>query len=210
MRLEGWRVLNAPLCFACLAVGLLGFGAVAGLPALPTLLALATVVAVMVRSGLAFAENLRLLNAHREARTDELTGLLNRRGFGARVDERLGAVDRRVELLLLDLDRFKELNDTLGHQTGDDLLRELGERLRIALPADAVVGRLGGDEFVALVPGDSHAGVPAGQLVLDALEAPFALDDVLAHVSGSVGVAVAPDHGTTRVALLRHADIAMY
>jgi len=213
-QLEGWRVLALPAIFGVVAVALLGASAVGRLPVLPALLALATIVAIMVRTGLTFRENLALLDARQQARTDDLTGLLNRRGFHLHAEPKLveaAQADSCLALLLLDLNHFKEFNDTLGHHAGDELLRDLGERLRRALP-EAVVARLGGDEFVALLPSrrDEADGLRAAHRVLDALERPFHVEGLVTQVAGSIGIALFPDHGADRTELLRAADVAMY
>ena len=213
-RLEGWRVLAMPAVFGVVAVALLAVSAVGRLPVLPALLALGTIVAIMVRTGLTFRENLRLLDAREQARTDDLTGLLNRRGFYVQSEAKLveaAEANSGMALLLLDLDHFKEFNDTLGHHAGDELLRNLGERLRRALP-EAAVARLGGDEFVALVPCDRDGvdGLGAAHRVLDALAEAFPVDGMLTQITGSIGVALFPDNGTDREELLRAADVAMY
>jgi diguanylate cyclase len=215
VRLEGWRVLVAPFLFALVALALLVWTALGTLPVISSLLAVATIVALTVRAGLTFRENLGLLDAHRQARTDDLTGLLNRRGFYAQAEADIAAADAAgapVAMILLDLNRFKELNDTLGHSAGDDVLCQVADRLRAALPAGTGAARLGGDEFVALLPCgyDCERAMAVARDVLDALEDPFALESMATHVTGSIGVAACPEHGRSRGALLRHADVAMY
>ena len=150
-----------------------------------------------------------------QARTDELTGLGNRRHFYLAAEAQLHApraASGPLALILLDLDRFKEINDTLGHHVGDELLRQLARRLQGALPDASVLARLGGDEFVALLP--AATGAPAAMCAaatfLSVLDQPFALDGLLVPVGASVGIAISPDHGMDRSTLLRHADVAMY
>jgi diguanylate cyclase len=156
------------------------------------------------------------LNVSRlEARTDELTGLGNRRHFYLATERHLEAAVRGEEpvaLLLIDLDRFKEINDALGHPVGDELLRQVARRVEAAMPDAGVIARLGGDEFVALLgPGTSTgAAADAARRFVELLDHPFPLDGLLAHVGASVGIAVCPDHGRDRTTLLRHADTAMY
>lgn len=148
--------------------------------------------------------------ARRQARTDDLTGLANRRRFVEDLDRSLPATCP-VAVAFVDLDRFKEVNDSFGHDVGDSLLRMVGERLRAALPEDVLLARLGGDEFGLIMPGRDAAG--AGQVVegvLRTLREPFALPEVDLHVDASIGVAICPDDGEDRPTLLRRADVAMY
>ncbi|MPZ26385.1 MAG: EAL domain-containing protein [Micromonosporaceae bacterium] len=155
------------------------------------------------------------------ARRDPLTGLANRPALVAAIADQMtvhadraarGEPDCRFGLLLLDLDRFKNVNDALGHEVGDRVLVEVGRRLRTAVgPADLVV-RLGGDEFAVLAPrltGAAQARALAGQ-VAAALAEPVRLDGLPLDVSGSIGVAVYPDHGSEVATLVRCADVAMY
>jgi len=143
---------------------------------------------------------------------DEVTGLPNRillqRSLTSAL-ERSGP----TALLLLDLDRFKEVNDTLGHRCGDVLLQHVAERLR-AVPLDvagASVSRLGGDEFAVLVPGaDEAAARLVGGRLRHSLEAPFQVEQVLVAIDASIGIALAPEHGASADLLLQHADVAMY
>jgi diguanylate cyclase (GGDEF)-like protein len=163
----------------------------------------------------------RLTEQERLARLDPLTGLLNRKALVAEVagqaaahTERAldGAADQRFALLLLDLDRFKHVNDALGHAVGDRLLVEVGRRLaRTARPRD-LVARLGGDEFAILTPGlvDAEQARVLARRVTAALTEPVWLDGLPLDVAGSIGVALYPDQGTDFATLLRHADVAMY
>src|SRR5205823_1592011 len=113
--------------------------------------------------------------------------------------------------LVLDLDGFKEVNDTLGHHTGDLLLQAVGIRLGGTLRASDTVARLGGDEFAVLLPGDDAAGAAAaGAKIRAALEQPFVVDGHHLAVSASIGIAQYPEHGDDAGTLLRHADVAMY
>jgi diguanylate cyclase (GGDEF)-like protein len=146
---------------------------------------------------------------------DGLTGLPNRSLLKDRVDQALAAcarTGRYPALLLLDLDRFKEINDTLGHHHGDLLLKQVGERLQQLLRGADTVARLGGDEFVVLLPDlpNPHAALVTAEKLLVALSEPFVLDSVTLDVEGSFGLAVYPDHGDSFDSLLQHADVAMY
>ncbi|MGN6798482.1 MAG: putative bifunctional diguanylate cyclase/phosphodiesterase [Gaiellaceae bacterium] len=148
-----------------------------------------------------------------EADHDDLTGLLNRRGFFACLGETIAGRNSRVAVLLLDLDGFKEINDTLGHASGDELLRQIGARLRGALRELDEIARLGGDEFAVLVdaPRTRSGDVcEIGRRVRGTLTAPFEVAGLSLQVRASVGVAVFPEHGETADELLRLADIAMY
>ena len=154
-------------------------------------------------------------NRH-QATHDALTGLPNRTQFTDRLDQAVAAslaVGRRAAVLLVDLDRFKEINDTLGHGSGDVVLTTLADRLRTGFRDDDTVARLGGDEFALVVPGidtDDRALAVAAKLRA-LLAEPVALEDGLSiEVHGSVGVAFAPDHGGAAELLLQRADVAMY
>src|SRR5690606_12703880 len=148
---------------------------------------------------------------------DPLTGLGNRDALVREVNRALdrraatGSSDR-LALLLLDLDRFKRVNSTLGHRVGDRVLVEVGARLQSVVgPGDEVV-RLGGDEFAVLarrVSGAADARALANVIVA-ALSEPVRIDGLPLEVSGSVGIAVYPDHGEDEATLLRHAEVAMY
>ncbi len=183
-------------------------------------------IAVVLFS-LAVADRIRRLHAELTARrlaearlrdlalSDPLTGLANR----AQLDQRLAqALERQAgggngfAVILVDLDGFKEINDRLGHAAGDDLLRQLADRLRQAMRAGDCAARFGGDEFVLLaegVSGPEPAGLVAAKIGAALLE-PIMLDAGPVTVGGSVGIALCPTHGTTAEALLAAADAAMY
>ncbi len=145
-----------------------------------------------------------------QALHDGLTGLPNRTLFHRRVATWLAAGEP-VAVLLMDLDRFKEINDTLGHHTGDQLLVEVARRLRRVLPEGAVGGRLGGDEFVVGLRGaGEHGARELAELVRAALGRPVVVEGLSVEVDLSVGAALAPLHGHGSEALLQHADVAMY
>jgi diguanylate cyclase (GGDEF)-like protein len=145
---------------------------------------------------------------------DSLTGLPNRRLFRDRVEQSLLWAKRTgntVAVLIIDLDRFKEINDTLGHQSGDALLRELGARLRGLLRETDTFARLGGDEFGVVLPQDREARVVE---VIDrigtALAEPFVLHGLSLSVEASIGVSVFPRDGEDVDTLIKRADVAMY
>ncbi len=150
-----------------------------------------------------------------EALHDILTGLPNRELFRLRVARACEESNRSghcAAVMLLDLDHFKEINDTLGHHVGDDLLIVVAARIAASLRPGDMVARLGGDEFAVLAPGlvsgDDALGV--GSRLLAALEEPFEVDNVRLDVQASVGVAMFPDHGDSMELLLQRADIALY
>ncbi len=117
----------------------------------------------------------------------------------------------QIALLLLDLDGFKEVNDTFGRPQGDILLRQVSARLRGALRTDDLVARLGGDEFaVVLAGGDEAAAVRAAAGVRAALDSPFSIEEQVLRIDGSIGIALYPNHGTDAATLMRHADVALY
>src|SRR5579875_2316925 len=146
-----------------------------------------------------------------EALHDPLTGLPNRMLFIQRVEE-VTAGGEAAGVMLMDLDRFKEINDTLGHHNGDFLLREVAGRLLTALRRRDTVARLGGDEFAILLPSVLSADevLEAAQRVVRVLQQPFRLEGLSVDVGASIGVAMYPDHGDDAATLLRRADVAMY
>jgi diguanylate cyclase (GGDEF)-like protein len=145
---------------------------------------------------------------------DELTGLPNRTLFRDRTRQALATARResgRATVLFLDVDRFREINDALGHDAGDALLRELGARLGGALRESDTLARLGGDEFGILLPGTPRDdALLLAARVHEALDEPFAFGDFPLDVTTSIGVASFPEHGEDVDALLQHADVAMY
>jgi diguanylate cyclase (GGDEF)-like protein len=152
---------------------------------------------------------------HHQALHDALTDLPNRVLFRERVDAAIGVAGRAgrgVAVVLMDLDRFKEVNDTLGHHSGDLLLCGIGPRLQTAVRATDTVARLGGDEFAVLLPGidDAEAALATADKLLAALDAPFSLDALTVEVEASIGIALSPEHGADAATLLQHADVAMY
>jgi len=145
---------------------------------------------------------------HRRASSDELTGLANRHVLLERLNNRLEEPSPSFGLLMLDLDRFKAINDTLGHSVGDHVLRTVGQRLSAAAP-DQLVCRLGGDEFAILI--DDSASLPRIVQVIGKLTSdPIAFDDVTVASQVSIGSVIAPADGRTVSDLLRRGDSAMY
>jgi len=181
-------------------------------------LAAATLVAAGLRLTLS-ARDLRVLTEerHRQAQTDELTGLGNRR-YLFHVLETFFADyanpwtnSRNLAFLFIDLNRFKEINDSFGHPAGDELLRQLGPRLSRTVPATGSVFRLGGDELaVVLVDADAKAAQAVAADILKAINEPFILQKMKASVGASIGIALAPSDATEAIGLTWCADTAMY
>ena len=162
--------------------------------------------------------NLLLLQRqmHELATTDPLTGLLNRRALGDRLNAEIAAAaelgsDACFALALLDLDGFKPINDRYGHATGDMMLREVADRLQAASGEAAIVARLGGDEFAILVPyGSALLSSAIADHILAALVPPYRISGHMIRIGVSVGVAYWPNDGTTPDALFETADRALY
>jgi diguanylate cyclase (GGDEF)-like protein len=154
------------------------------------------------------------VNEH-QALHDALTDLPNRTLFHDRVGQALAVARREhipVAVMIMDLDRFKEVNDTLGHASGDELLMQAGVRLRAALRESDTVARLGGDEFGVLLPKvvDSAAAASVARKLRKALEEPFTIHGLALQIEASVGIALYPEHGDDVHSLLQRADVAMY
>jgi diguanylate cyclase (GGDEF)-like protein len=147
---------------------------------------------------------------------DGLTGLPNRSMFSKLLAQSIseaGRYERRLAVAFLDLDRFKQINDTLGHEAGDQLLREVATRLKASVRDSDTVARLGGDEFVVLLP-DLHEGKYAARVVaqkiLSVIARPFTLIGQEFRVTASIGISAYPQDGLDEQTLTKHADIAMY
>lgn len=148
-----------------------------------------------------------------QAEHDDLTGLVNRSVLSARLEELLrDPAAAPIALLVLDLDRFKDVNDILGHPFGDSLLTTLADRFRTSLPWVDVVARLGGDEFAILLTSDvdRESAIALAEHVVQIAEERMQIDGVSLSVSPSIGVALAPEHAMTPHMLMQRADIAMY
>ena len=202
-----------PVLFLLSSLGVVVYGTVhhvgAGL-----ILAIATMVVAIARSAYAFRQLRTLADSNREARTDDLTGLPNRRLFFERLVAcfEAGGPTTRLAVLMIDLDRFKEINDSLGHHVGDDVLRQIGPRLTNAVGTTGTVARLGGDEFgLVLAPlTNPSAAIDVAERVRSALREPFQLEGMSLRVDASIGIAFSPDHGATPESLLQKADLAMF
>ncbi|MFD1373318.1 putative bifunctional diguanylate cyclase/phosphodiesterase [Actinoplanes sichuanensis] len=208
-----WLSTTVPAGLAVCCLGLLLWAALTAhrIPPVSSVLAGIAVTAAIVRMMASVRTAEALGAARRQARTDELTGLANRRFFVERLERELDRPDPGPAVAYVDLDRFKEVNDSFGHDVGDTLLRLVGARMRESLGPEVLLARLGGDEFGLIMPGtgrDRAAEIVDG--VLSTLREPFVLPEVDLHVDASIGIAVCPDDGADRSTLLRRADVAMY
>ena len=212
-RLDGGRLLVVPVVVALLSLTVLLGDLVTPVLPLTKIMAAAAIGAVVVRTALTFKEVALLADARRAARTDELTGLANRRAFHQHLAAALDPPDHppRAAVLMIDLDRFKSVNDTLGHHVGDRLLTLVGQRFSGRVRAADVVARLGGDEFAVLL---HDADLPAARRAAFALhhqlDEPFSIESATLQVGGSIGIAACPDHADDVEGLLRCADAGMY
>ncbi len=203
-----------PALFLLSSLGIVVYATARPVLPLGVVLATATLVIAIARSAYAFRQLRALAESKREARTDELTGLPNRRLFFERLAVSLepNPTPHRLAVLMIDLDRFKEINDSLGHKVGDDVLRQLGPRLTTAVGGTGTVARLGGDEFgLVLSPlVDPSAAIAVAERVREVLREPFHLEGMSLRVDASIGIALAPDHATTPEGVLQKADVAMF
>lgn len=153
---------------------------------------------------------------HYLAYYDNLTGLPNRQLFKDRLTQAISRAERadeKVIVLLIDLDHFKEINDTLGHLVGDHLLQAVAARMRTAMRTSDTVTRVGGDEFVMIFPDfppDSMAAEQAALRILDLFINPFNVDGQKLHITPSIGISIYPHDGEDMESLVKHADLAMY
>lgn len=213
-RLEGWSLLLIPAGFTLVALGLLLYDHVERLGGLAFGLAFATLLGAVIRMGLAFRDLRSLAEARTQAATDDLTALPNRRLFMRHAREAItaaGFTGAGVSVLMVDLDNFKQLNDTLGHEAGDTLLRLIGPRVREAIRGTDTLARLGGDEFAILLyphPGEEGVSRVADKVLL-ALREPFEVQGLALRITASVGIASFPQAADAEE-LMKHADIAMY
>jgi diguanylate cyclase (GGDEF)-like protein len=203
--------LAVPAVLSILSTGVLFAGAVQSLPFMVALFGLMAVLIASLRLVMALVETWRLVMARLEARTDELTGLPNRRRFLELLGTALSS-DAQTAVMIVDLDRFKQVNDSLGHGVGDTLLQIIGSRLESRVrTADTVVARLGGDEFAVIVTGQDEAVVyTIAARMREVIREPVELSGLSLTVDASVGIALAPGNGSTWEALLSRADAAMY
>lgn len=204
-----------PALSAAAGLVILTVGAVHPIGRVAIALAAGSLVAAGVRMTLSVGTlRTMTLQRHRQSMTDELTGLGNRRYLLHVFDAYMGEsipVEQAMAVLFVDLDGFKEVNDSFGHAAGDHVLRQIGPRLASSLRRTDVLVRLGGDEFAVLLPGaDSSHAVVVAQRLAAGLTEPFTLDLLPITISASIGISVAPTDATDLAELLRCADAAMY
>jgi diguanylate cyclase (GGDEF)-like protein len=157
----------------------------------------------------------QVVQLRHQATHDGLTNLPNRTHLFERLEHNIARARESgsvLALLVMDLDRFKEVNDTFGHHFGDVLLKQVAFRLRNQMRAGDMVARLGGDEFAMILPdaGDANAVARMARSILNALEQPFVVEEQVLEVGASIGITLFPEHGLDARTLLRRADTAMY
>jgi diguanylate cyclase (GGDEF)-like protein len=182
---------------------------------IPAMIMITLNVFRVLRNSIAAAETSARLAEKMQvlARSDVITGLLNRAGLNHHLLERLPRLDadRKFALFWMDLDRFKEVNDALGHQTGDKLLAEVASRLRNCAPEEATVARFGGDEFIVACEMTDRREV--GQLadrMMEEISRPIRIDEDRLEIASSMGIAILPDDGEDLDTLMQGADLALY
>ena len=214
VRLPTWAVLAIPVLATVSAVGLLVADHAHHLHPVALAMAAATVLLALIRLIATFRKATALAHSRELALTDELTGLGNRRALYEHGPTRLADLDAQtgVALLLLDLDRFKEVNDSLGHHAGDEMLRTVASRLKqFARHQSDFVVRLGGDEFaLLLVDVDAEQAEHVAGQVRDVLIPPMTVDGVTVRVGASIGITCMGAGSADLPTLLRQADVAMY
>ncbi|WP_252258095.1 putative bifunctional diguanylate cyclase/phosphodiesterase [Erythrobacter aurantius] len=206
-----------PIALACFWVGSIGFIALGFtiLLLIPAMISIATNIFKVLRDSIAAAETSKKLADKMQilARTDVVTGLANRAGLNHAMVETMMAVedDTCLALFWIDLDRFKEVNDLLGHPVGDRVLNEVAKRLRSVSPEGATVARFGGDEFIVFCPitGRKDAERLASEVHAEIMR-PLRIDGERLEVRASLGVAMLPEHGRDADTLMQSADLALY
>jgi diguanylate cyclase (GGDEF)-like protein len=214
-RRQHWSTLVLPIGVTLAALAMLFYDHFARIPLAALVLSIVTLLAATMRMAVALRDMLTLSETRRQAMTDDLTSLPNRRMFTARLRDaiaRARLIEGELSAMMLDLDNFKELNVTLGHDAGDELLRLIGKRLRASLRSTDIVARLGGDEFAILLDPEPelNAVTRVADNVLRALQAPFEVRGLALRVTASVGIASFPRDADSPEELLKCADVAMY
>jgi len=198
-----WHAGSGPVSVAEIIVALILFGGSC----------FVVIVTRMSRRGIEYVKQIAALERH-NALHDALTNLPNRTLLHQRLEAALDSArvgQRTMAVLLMDLDRFKEINDTLGHHIGDRLLQQVAPRLRGVVRGPETVARLGGDEFAIVMPvADLDAATQLARRLLDAIEQPFRVEQHNLGIGLSIGICLYPEHGQDSETLLQRADVAMY
>lgn len=206
-------VILMPLIFGCVAATVIVISAFDRTSRFTILLAASALFTVILLLSLTIREVRQSTVNYLDARTDPLTRLSNRRGFLEDVAGDMGLVkdSGRMALLMIDLDGFKDINDSLGHAAGDRLLEIIATRYKNCLDGRGSIARLGGDEFaVSLLVTSRDEAKRVAEELAEAGSSPISLDGVIVRVTASMGIALYPDDGLTDVELMRSADVAMY
>jgi diguanylate cyclase (GGDEF)-like protein len=211
---SAWGLNLIPLIFGALSIAILANAVHRTTSRATTFMALGSLVLVILRMAMTQSEVRQLGSSHFvDARTDHVTGLSNRRDFLEGGESKLVSLrpDQQLAVILIDLDGFKEVNDSLGHAQGDELLKIIGRRFDKKIGHRGPMARTGGDEFACtlVIESESDPVAMANELAR-ALVDPVSLDGTKVRVSASIGVAIWPQHGTTHPELVRSADVAMY
>ncbi|MGE0881573.1 MAG: putative bifunctional diguanylate cyclase/phosphodiesterase [Acidimicrobiia bacterium] len=199
-----------PTVAAVSALGVLGVATYRSVPPLASWLAMAAITVALARVAFTVRELRQANDAFRQARTDELTQLPNRRSFLEHLDRALGDGRTEVSVIVIDLNGFKEVNDSLGHHAGDQLLAVVGARFLRSVSDGDLVARLGGDEFGVIVSGPRDRAVEAASAISRTLRQPIAIDNMSVRVGAAIGISHSEPDVRNRVELVRRADVAMY
>jgi diguanylate cyclase len=209
-----WSLNLLPVIFGALSIAILANAVHRATSRSTTFMALASLVLVILRMVLTQREVRQLGSSHFvDARTDHVTGLSNRRDFLEGGELKLNSLrpEEQLAVVLVDLDGFKEVNDSLGHAQGDELLKVIGRRFAKKIGNRGPMARTGGDEFACTLVIDAESDALAiAREMARTLEDPVSVGGTKVRVGASIGVAIWPQHGTTHVELVRSADVAMY